>query len=111
MKINFVTKTIEVTKTFANKAANFGSVEYTMLLAAMRDLPDFQVTVKPVRKGAHVGSYKNFTYAQMEEYISACDNAGELMDEFLKLRVSGCSYFQVNRWFMAKCFEPQIFAA
>lgn len=34
MKINFSSKTIEVTKTFANKASRFGTEEYQMLVTA-----------------------------------------------------------------------------
>ena len=66
MKITFSSKTIEVTKTFANKASRFGSDEYTMLLTASRDLPDFTVVVKatkPVRR-----SYtQSPTYEYMKE--------------------------------------------
>ena len=38
MKINFAAKTIEVTKTFANKASHFGSEEYYTLRTAMSAL-------------------------------------------------------------------------
>ena len=46
MKINFSSKTIEVTKTFANKASRFGTEEYQMLVTAMQDLPDFKIVIK-----------------------------------------------------------------
>lgn len=56
MKIIFPSKTIEVTKTFANKASRFGSAEYQMLQTAMCDFPDFTVatmsslkTMKPMQ--------------------------------------------------------------
>ena len=56
MKINFTSKTIEVTKTFANKASRFGSEEYTMLRAATHDLPEFEVVIKaaPVRRRTYM---------------------------------------------------------
>ena len=44
MKIKFDSKTIEISKTFADKASHFGSMEYHELLIAMRDLPDYCTT-------------------------------------------------------------------
>ena len=46
MKINFASKTIEITKTFADKASHFGSEEYHALRTAMCDLPDFEFAIK-----------------------------------------------------------------
>ena len=46
MKINFASKTIEITKTFADKASHFGSEEYHALRTAMCDLPDFEVAIR-----------------------------------------------------------------
>ena len=109
MKINFSSKTIEVTKTFANKASRFGSEEYTMLLTASRDLPDFTVvvkTTKPVRR-----SYtKSPTYEYMKDYISMSDEDGSLMRDFQILR-QGCSYGEIKKWFMTKFPEFNNFAA
>ena len=109
MKINFTSKTIEVTKTFANKASCFGSEEYTMLLTASRDLPDFTVVVKatkPVRR-----SYtKSPTYEYMKDYISMSDEDGSLMRDFQILR-QGCSYGEIKKWFMTKFPEFNNFAA
>ena len=50
MKIKFDAKTIEITKTFANKASHFGSEEYHALRTAMCDLPDFEVAIKVTAK-------------------------------------------------------------
>ena len=109
MKINFSSKTIEVTKTFANKASRFGSEEYTMLLTASRDLPDFTVVVKatkPVRR-----SYtKSPTYEYMKDYISMSDEDGSLMRDFQILR-QGCSYGEIKKWFMTVLPEFNNFAA
>ena len=109
MKITFSSKTIEVTKTFANKASRFGSEEYTMLLTASRDLPDFTVVVKatkPVRR-----SYtKSPTYEYMKDYISMSDEDGSLMRDFQILR-QGCSYGEIKKWFMTKFPEFNNFAA
>ena len=109
MKITFSSKTIEVTKTFANKASRFGSDEYTMLLTASRDLPDFTVVVKatkPVRR-----SYtQSPTYEYMKDYISMHDEADTLMQEF-RFLLQGCSYGEIKKWFMTKFPEFDNFAA
>ncbi len=45
MKIKFLEKEIEVTKTFLKKASTFGTHEYEMLIKAMVDLPQFKIKV------------------------------------------------------------------
>lgn len=109
MKISFPSKTIEVTKTFANKASRFGSEEYNMLRTAMHDLPNFMLVVKatkPVRR-----SYtKSPTYEYMKDYISISDEDGSLMRDFQILR-QGCSYGEIKKWFMTKFPEFNNFAA
>ena len=109
MKINFAAKTIEVTKTFANKASDFGSEEYYTLRAAMSDLPDFTVAIKVTRKPRRT-YMKGLTYEYMESYISMVDEDGSLMKDFQCLR-QGCSYAEIKRWFFAKFPEAQEFAA
>ena len=113
MKINFSSKTIEVTKTFANKASRFGSEEYTMLLTASRDLPDFTVVVKatkPVRRSYTKSPTYGLTYESMGAYISMNDEDGSLMRDFQILR-QGCSYGEIKKWFMTKFPEFNNFAA
>lgn len=51
MKIHFESKTIVISKAFANKASHFGSPEYMLLRNASHDLPDFAVVVKAPQKG------------------------------------------------------------
>ena len=109
MKINFAAKTIEVTKTFANKASDFGSEEYYTLRAAMSDLPDFTVAIKVTRKPRRT-YMKGLTYEYMESYISMVDEDGSLMKDFQCLR-QGCSYAEIKRWFFAKFPEVNNFAA
>ena len=95
MKINFAAKTIEVTKTFANKASNFGSEEYYTLRTAMSDLPDFTVAIKMTRKPRRT-YMKGLTCEYMESYISMVGEDGSLMKDFQCLR-QGCNY-AVLRW-------------
>ena len=107
MKINFETKSIEVSKAFANKASHFGTEQYEELRAVMRDLPDFTVMVKAAPKPRR--SYmKGLTYEFMECFISMHDEDGSIMQDFLCLR-HGCSYAEVKRWFFAKFPEVNYF--
>ena len=109
MKINFETKSIEVSKAFVNKASHFGTEQYEELRAVMRDLPDFTVMVKAAPKPRR--SYmKGLTYEFMESFIALNDEDGSIMQDFLCLR-HGCSYAEVKRWFFAKFPEVNYFAA
>ena len=109
MKVQFNAKTIEVTKTFAEKAARFGSQEYKLLREALRDFPDYQVVVKPTT--THRRTYiKGLTYEYMEIYISKCDKDGSIMNEFQYLR-QGCNYAVAKKWFLMKFPEVNNFAA
>ena len=109
MKINFTSKTIEVTKTFANKASRFGSMEYKELLMAIHDLPGFEVVIKatPVRRRTAVSG---LTYEAMEACIATVDEDGSLMNDFQTLRY-GCNYGVVKKWFMTTFPEFNNFAA
>ena len=109
MKINFAAKTIEVTKTFADKASHFGSEEYYTLRTAMSDLPDFTVAIKMIRKPRRT-YMKGLTYEYMESYISMVDEDGSLMKDFQCLRQS-CNYAVVKKWFMTALPEINNFAA
>lgn len=109
MKIRFATKTIEITKTFENKASNFGSEEYRTLRTAIHDLPDFQVVVK-TGKPPRRTYMKGLTYDYMESYISMVDEDGSIMKDFLCLR-QGCSYNEIKKWFFVKFPEVNNFAA
>ena len=109
MKVNFVEKTIEVTQSFASKAACYGSEEYRALLAATTDLPGFKVTTKTVCR-QHRTYSKGLTYEYMESYISMADKEGTLLEEFSFMRqVYG--YAVTKKWFMNKFPEPFKFAA
>ena len=109
MKIKFDSKTIEISKTFADKASHFGSMEYHELRAAMCDLPNFTVAIKTSPKPRRT-YMKGLTYEYMESYISMVDEDGSLMKDFQCLR-QGCSYAEIKRWFFAKFPEVNNFAA
>ena len=98
MKINFTSKAIEISQTFANKASHFGSMEYQELRTVIHDLPNFEVVVKstPKRRRSYM---TGLTYEYMEYFISMHDEDGSIMQDFQCLR-QGCSYAEIKRWFL-----------
>ena len=109
MKIKFDSKTIEISKTFADKASHFGSEEYYTLRTAMQELPDFEIAIKVTAKPRRT-HMKSLTYEYMESYIAMVDEDGSLMENFQCLR-QGCSYAVVKKWFVSVLSEFNNFAA
>ena len=66
MKINEKKFTIEITKTFAQKASRVGSPEYFELLEVRHNFPKFKVVVNQTKSK---DSFKGLTYEYMETYI------------------------------------------
>ena len=110
MKVKFSERSIEVTKTFAEKAARFGSEEYNLLRTAMQDLPDFKLVIKATPK-RHQTYMKGLTYEYMYSYISDVNKDDSLMEEYMKLREYGCNYGQIRKWFLTRFTEFNNFAA
>lgn len=109
MKIEFTTKTIEITKTFANKASNFGSEEYHALRTALHDLPNFEVAIKATAKPRRT-YMKGLTYEVMESYIAMVDGDGTLLEEFRQVR-QACGYGMAKKWFLSVFPDLNNFAA
>ena len=98
MKINFMEKTVLVTKSELSKASVYGSKEYHELLAIRKDLPDYQIVTKPTPRR----TYSSPTYEFMESYLASHEAATSLYEEFLQLRRVGYNYNQIKKWFMEK---------
>lgn len=109
MKIKFDTKTIEISKTFSDRASHFGSEAFQMLLEVRRALPDFEVVIKAAPRRCPQ-SYFRPTYDHMAACISAADPDGSSLEEFMTLR-QRCSYAEIKKWFQSKFSEIQNFAA
>ena len=100
-KIDFARRTVTITKAFADKAAEYGSKEYLMLL-------DLQAQGFAVVKHSHA-SPKNRkplpTYAQMEHYISLVENSEFYSEQYLRVCEEAKSYnnaiIKVRKWFNA----------
>lgn len=108
-------RTIEVSKSFNNRASQYGTPEYNNLQNVRRDYPGFEVVVVAARKAtkSNKPSYKGLTYDYMEKYISKHDDEkNSTMNEYMNLRAmtdeaeeacaEALSYQEIKVWFLDK---------
>ena len=114
LKVNHQTRTIEMNKTFADKASRFGSDEYDALMLAREQNPGY--TMKVITRKTTKSdkpSYKGLTYEYMEKYILAHDDEEQtIMNEYLELRgmtdeaedalADSFTYQEMKDWFLNK---------
>lgn len=102
-KMNFATKTLTITKAFAELAMR-PNTEEANVLAQMHSLfPDLKIAYK-----AHYCNkphpYKGLTYKKMETYISLHENAAELMEAFETVKAIAVTQLNphnfVCKWFL-----------
>ena len=114
LKVNHQTRTIEMNKTFADKASRFGSDEYDALMLAREQNPGYttKVITRKTTK-SDKPSYKGLTYEYMEKYILAHDDEKQsIMNEYLELRamtdeaedalLESATYQEMKDWFLDK---------
>ena len=105
------THSLVLTKSFAAKAAVFGSDEYRMLQEARRDYPGYKVTVGKSKTKEAKNVYAGLDYDYMEKYIEAHDNdeksiMAEYMmlrgksDEAKELQAGSASFLEIRSWFL-----------
>ena len=108
MKINHQTQTIELSKSFANKASKYGSEEYHALTSAQKDFPFYKTSITASAKRKTKDSYKGLTYEYMEQYIKKQENHEKKLAAFYTLRAKDIDkatadpahYTTVKRWFL-----------
>ena len=107
ININFQKQTIEMTKTFANSASNYGSEAYNELMNAKRDFPSYTVTiVKTASKKKD--SFKGLNLQYMKKYITEKSGAeSEQMATFNLLcgntddeLAARASFGEIKMWFL-----------
>ena len=105
------THSLVLTKSFAAKAAIFGTDEYKMLQEARRDYPGYKVTVGKTKEAKNI--YAGLDYAYMEKYIAAHDDEEKtIMAEYKMLRglteeaeealAVSFTYLEMKDWFLKK---------
>lgn len=119
-KMDFTTKTLTITKAFADKAEDPANEEYELLIKFQKDFPDLKIvrrthktpknyTTKSGEK-TKCNQYKNLTYKNMELFMNALPK-GESKDKILEayeyLRniagsIQTSAYKTVSDWFMTQ---------
>ena len=106
MKIDFITNSIIVTKSFAEAAADINSEEYTSLQLAKKDNPAMRVVLRSTRAAGHESDYKGLTYKYMRKFISVMDSANLVNFEKTILHYesygyeNGTVYKYMREWFL-----------
>lgn len=109
MKINFVSRTIEMTKTEAKEAGKYNSDKYNELKAIRADFPNFRIVTKSTSKKKD--TYKGLNYAYITKYIADhTKEDDERRAEFDRLRgyendkknplAETATYGEVKAWFL-----------
>jgi len=109
ININFQKQTIEMTKTFANDASNYGSEAYNELMNAKRDFPSYTVSiVKAASKKKD--SFKGLNLKYMEKYIT--DHSGAASEQMATFNLlcgntndelaAKASFGEIKMWFLTQ---------
>ena len=106
--INYIEKTITVTKSYLKEAGIIGSAAYTELAQVRKDLPEFQIVQREIAKKPGKKTYGKLTYKVMGEFITAQeeDNAPAVLDEFERIKALSKAYAGqyafVKTWFLSR---------
>ena len=117
-KFDFTTKTLTITKAFAEKAENPETAEYNLLMKFQQDFPNLTIVRKTHRspKKYHAKSgevyncnqFKNLKYENMERFINALpegENKTQIFETYTFLRydlglIQTNAYKLVREWFV-----------
>lgn len=99
VSVDFMDKTIIVSRTFLKASRKVGSFEFTTMKQLTEEMPTFSIAIKPT-----TNRRKMFqpTYEWMGNYIMMQPDAQEVMNEFVQCRRLYRNYNQVRSWFMHK---------
>lgn len=122
-KIDFTTKTLTITKAFADKSEDPANEEYELLTKFQKDFPDLKIVRRTHKTPKNYTSksgektkcnpHKNLTYKNMELFMNALpDNESkkEVIKayEFLRFKtgsIQTSTYKSVSDWFLTQFSE------
>lgn len=122
-KIDFTTKTLTITKAFADKSEDPANEEYELLIKFLNDFPDLKVvrrTHKTPKKytsksgeKTNCNPYKKLTYKNMEIFMNALpdnESKNKVIEayEFLRFKtgsIQTSTYKSVSDWFLTQFSE------
>ena len=97
INVNYVSKKIELSESFAKKAGTVGSTEYQILVSVQKEYPNYNVEVIKNKK-----SVKGIDCNFMRNYIISHDESATLLSDFEKLITNKASYLEIKAWFIKK---------
>jgi hypothetical protein len=101
---DFASKTLTITKEFAQNAIDPTSNEYSIMTRFQHDFPDMRIARNTHRSPKKANPTKGLTYVHMERYINVYENASELLEVFQKVKELSASqtngYLYVKNWFV-----------
>ena len=114
IKIDHVFKKIILGKGFYKKQFDITSIEYAKLCEVVQMFPEYEVSVKSIKKNPHKEAYKGLTYEYMERYISV---KGAITDrqEYDNMRLLAECHSKrfpvLKQWFLRKFPEVEKYGA
>ena len=106
MKVDFITKTITITKAFRDAAYEVDSEEYAALSSVQQAHPEMKIVLRSVRTGQRINENKGLTYRYMRKFISLMDPENLATFEQTILYYEGMYmenatvYLYVKDWFL-----------
>ena len=105
-KIVFATNTVVMNYKFAAAAAEYGTKEYKIMKGIRRDFPGMNEIIVSGREQKSPRTNTRLTYENMKKYISAHENADELLEVFETVKAASAAlaspYKYVADWFKAQ---------
>ena len=103
-KMNFATKTLTITKAFAEEALNPESEASKIIVNCRAVCPNLRIVYRTRKPSKTSNPAKGMTYLRMERYISAFADCDEALSEFEKIKEISLSqsnsYQFVREWFV-----------
>ena len=114
-KMDFASKTLTITKAFAEAAADPNSAEYRLMRTFQKDIPGLKIVRRTHKTPAkyktkngdviYCNQYKHLTYENMEQFISMLPNSEEVETVYNSLRYGlglpqPNTYSAVRNWFI-----------
>lgn len=106
--VNYITKTITITKAFAAKAGTYGTPEFEEFVALRTACPDFTIEYKVIRKKKDKISYDGLSIEKMLAFIQMKDSedAAVEFNKYVNLyEGEKGKYPIIKRMFLAKYKE------
>ena len=107
-KMNHFEKTITMTKKFYNAACVLNTPEYTELMNALKEHPDYEMKIRKIAKATDKKSYRNLNYENMAKFLGGFAKDEDQRKEYLKelevvkqmSQIQPSPYSYVKSWFL-----------